>query len=84
MSDYGACCCEACGASYDWQVERKGDAERTWACSVHLHQVCVAMQRDWEITVLVVRARGAIERAEQLLRARRAAMPGAPGQVSAL
>lgn len=46
--------CETCGAVPLWEVLRRGDAALSWACGPHLSTVCEGLQRDWEITELVV------------------------------
>ncbi|MDT0353962.1 hypothetical protein [Pseudonocardia charpentierae] len=37
-----------------WQVTRRGDGAVCWACPQHLAAVCDEMQRDDEVTELVV------------------------------
>lgn len=55
--------CEACDAAGPrWVIERRGDAVISWACDAHLAEVCLALQRAWERTALVVRlARRAVD-----------------------
>lgn len=38
----------------EWRILRRGDAAVSWACGAHLAQECVAMQRDWEVSELVI------------------------------
>lgn len=38
----------------DWTITRRGDVARTWACEKHLHDLCVDLQRDHEVTQIVV------------------------------
>lgn len=50
-----AYCCELCDlAGPHWAIERKGDAVVTWACDTRLAEVCAGLQRDHEVTELVV------------------------------
>lgn len=37
-----------------WRIGRSGDAVVSWACFLHLPDVCMALQRDFETTKLVV------------------------------
>lgn len=46
--------CGICQEPYTWTVERLGDAAITWACAMHLHPVCIGMQREFEKTQLTV------------------------------
>ncbi len=51
-----AYCCEVCGiAGPHWVIMRIGDVVVTWACDTHLAEVCEELQRDFEVTELVVR-----------------------------
>lgn len=53
MSRYG--CCEACdGTDPHWILERRGDVVVSWACDGHLARVAEGMQRDSEVTELIV------------------------------
>lgn len=58
-----AYCCEVCdGTDPHWTVTRIGDVVTTWACDADLAQVLERLQRDFEVTGLVVRdARKAAE-----------------------
>lgn len=47
--------CEVCSAEPLWSLLRRGDAVVSWACAEHLSQTCERLQRDWEITELVVK-----------------------------
>lgn len=49
-----ACHCAKCGAGAAWRVMRRGDGVVSWACPQHLAAVCDGMQRDDELTELVV------------------------------
>lgn len=50
-----AYCCEVCAAAEPhWNITRIGDVVTTWACDPHLAQVCDRLQRDHEVTELVV------------------------------
>lgn len=50
-----AFCCEVCDVSDpNWRITRRGDAVVSWACDEDLYTVCHRLQRDWEITELVV------------------------------
>jgi hypothetical protein len=47
--------CGVCAANEPtWRIDRRGDAAVSWACDDHLAQECTAMQRDWEVSELVV------------------------------
>ena len=46
--------CEVCEIEPLWRLLRRGDAVVSWACGQHLSQVCDRLQRDWEVTELVV------------------------------
>jgi hypothetical protein len=49
-------CCEVCDdADPHWNVTRVGDVVTTWACDAHLAQAVGGLQRDHEVTELVVR-----------------------------
>lgn len=51
-----AFCCETCDAADPrWNITRIGDVVTTWACDEHLAGACDGLQRDFEITQLVVR-----------------------------
>lgn len=64
MSEFPAFRCEICHGEPRWRIERRGDAVVSWACDPHLADVCHRMQRDSEITELVVTDR--IKRQEWL------------------
>lgn len=50
-----AYCCEVCDSDDPtWRITRRGDVVTSWACDTHLPVVCDRLQRDWEITELVV------------------------------
>jgi hypothetical protein len=46
--------CAECGVGAAWRVTRRGDGVVSWACPQHLAAVCDGMQRDDEVTELVV------------------------------
>ena len=46
--------CEVCDGEPMWNITRRGDVVTSWACGPHLSGVCDAMQRDFEVTELVV------------------------------
>lgn len=46
--------CHACHAEPDWSIIRRGDVVVDWACHDHLAPVCARLQRDHELTELVV------------------------------
>lgn len=49
-------CCEICGAHPPtWTILRCGDAVITWSCQDHLHEIFLGLQRDHEVTELVVK-----------------------------
>lgn len=49
-------CCEVCDErDPHWTVTRIGDVVTSWACDGHLGQVCGRLQRDHEVTELVVK-----------------------------
>jgi hypothetical protein len=58
--------CGICGCGAPtWTVTRRGDAAVSWACDAHLAATAHRLQRDWEVTELVVRLRPkAVEWAE--------------------
>lgn len=39
----------------EWRIHRRGDAVVSWACNLHLAEECHRLQRDFEVTELVVR-----------------------------
>ena len=48
-------CCEACDVpGAHWMLTRRGDAVVTWSCDTHLAQVTEGLQRDHEVTEVVV------------------------------
>lgn len=48
-------CCEVCdGTDPRWNLVRRGDVVTSWACDGHLAQVADGMQRDSEVTELIV------------------------------
>lgn len=49
----GQCC--VCDNEATWQVTRRGDVATSWACGDHLASVCDDLQRDFEVTELVVK-----------------------------
>lgn len=57
MTGHGyAFCCETCDdKDPHWQILRRGDVVLTWACDDHLAAACEALQRDHEVTELVVK-----------------------------
>ncbi len=47
--------CHACHGEPDWRIQRsRADAVVDWACHEHLAMICVHLQRDNEVTELVV------------------------------
>ena len=47
--------CEVCNTDLPrWRIERRGDAVVSWSCNQHLAEICLRLQRDHEITELVV------------------------------
>lgn len=47
--------CEVCDADPPhWRITRIGDVVLTWACDAHLAVICERLQRDFEITELIV------------------------------
>lgn len=46
--------CEVCHADPLWRLVRRGDAVVSWACDEDLYTVCHRLQRDWEVTELVI------------------------------
>lgn len=46
--------CEICDDAPKWRFDRRGDAVVSWACAEHFDAVADRLQRDWEITELVV------------------------------
>lgn len=51
---YAFCCGTCAGEDPHWRIERLGDAVVSWACDAHLVAVCDGLQRDFEISQLVV------------------------------
>jgi hypothetical protein len=50
-----AYCCEVCDATDPhWYIMRRGDVVISWACDPHLAEVCTRLQRDREVTELIV------------------------------
>ena len=50
-------CCPLCDSEDPaWTVERQGDVATSWACETHLSRVLELLQRDHEVTRLVVRS----------------------------
>lgn len=47
--------CNVCDSDPVWRIDRRGDAVVGWACDDDLSTVLHNLQRDWEITELVVR-----------------------------
>jgi len=48
-------CCTVCDTRGTWQVMRRGDVITEWACNEHLAAIADGMQRDFEVTELVVK-----------------------------
>lgn len=46
--------CQICEGDPAWTIVRRGDVVVSWSCSVDLSDVCYSMQRDHEITELVI------------------------------
>ncbi len=46
--------CEVCTGEPAWSITRRGDVAASWACDVDLAAACRRLQRDWEVTELVV------------------------------
>jgi len=46
--------CEVCDAEPLWTIVRVGDVVSTWACGEHMSDICLRLQRDREITKLLV------------------------------
>ena len=46
--------CGECDEEPTWQLLRRGDVATNWACTPHLAVVADDLQRDWEITELIV------------------------------
>lgn len=46
--------CEICHIEPRWRLDRIGDAIVSWACDQDLADVCHRLQRDPEITELVI------------------------------
>jgi hypothetical protein len=50
-----AFCCEVCDLTDPrWRITRRGDVVVSWACDPHLAEACDRLQRDFEVTELVV------------------------------
>jgi hypothetical protein len=47
--------CQVDNGEADWSLTRIGDLATSWACDPHLPAVLRDLQRDWEITKVVVR-----------------------------
>lgn len=47
--------CEVCICPADWRIDREGDAIVTWSCDGHLAVIFTELQRDHEVTRLIVR-----------------------------
>lgn len=58
-----ASCCETCDTTDPhWNITRRGDVVTTWACDDHLASACAGLQRDHEVTeLIVVDSRKAVE-----------------------
>ena len=51
-----AYCCEVDDTpDPHWTIMRRGDVVVSWACDAHLAIVCERLQRDFEVTELIVR-----------------------------
>lgn len=46
--------CEVCDGDPTWRISRRVDAVVSWACDEDLYTVCHRLQRDWEVSELVV------------------------------
>ncbi len=46
--------CVECDGDPLWRITRRGDVATTWACEPHFTLVALELQRDHEITELVV------------------------------
>jgi hypothetical protein len=43
-----------CDGDPTWRISRRVDAVVSWACDEDLYTVCHRLQRDWEVSELVV------------------------------
>jgi hypothetical protein len=46
--------CEVCDKDPRWTLTRRGDVVTTWSCALHIDQIADRLQRDHEVTELVV------------------------------
>jgi len=46
--------CAVCDGEPLWRITRIGDVVVSWACATDLSAVCDSLQRDFEVTELVV------------------------------
>jgi hypothetical protein len=46
--------CATCNSEPMWTLTRQGDVATSWACPEHLSEVAEGLQRDTEITRLIV------------------------------
>lgn len=45
--------CEICDAAPRWTI-RRTDGAMAWSCARHVSKVCEGLQRDWEMTEVVL------------------------------
>lgn len=46
--------CGQCDGEPGWRITRRGDGVISWACNEHLATECDSLQRDFEVTELVL------------------------------
>lgn len=51
---YPAHLCEVCHCEPTWTLVRQGDVVVSWACKAHVSAVLLRLQRDHEVTQIVV------------------------------
>lgn len=47
--------CEVCDGDPLWTITREGDVVVSWVCAADLSTVCERLQRDHEVTRLIVK-----------------------------
>lgn len=52
--DHMAFRCQVDNGEAAWRLTRLGDVATSWACDEHLHAVARDLQRDWEVTQIVI------------------------------
>jgi hypothetical protein len=68
--------CGQCNGEPGWRITRRGDVVTSWACDAHVATECDRLQRDSEVTELVVVHYGKLVEYVEITRTLRAIAEG--------